>query len=571
MASKSAHPLSPHTELDFLDSGLLLQDEPTEDSVALDSEDYTPFLIEEVFKLQWRPITKRAWLWSDDETSDSEAGPPKRARTRSPSPISFNNDHPSTPIIIWSCLGPIMAFCNSASTYYDIHEAEIFAEHFGSLAVAESSGTGANGHNSQHLCLSSPFADLLVFSNITAISSRLRSHVAAQIQRFLLQYTAELQVSDPHEFVQCDTIEMFTKLFACIRASIDLVRSCGHTLFVGVDEYDAPVRLRTFMHLQYPNPSEYFASPREIECLLDTYFWGPILAASDVISKLFVTGTLSLLTSSSSVNLRALDLVAAPTLQLSCGFTEPEALAFAGAFLDAPLDLVDLRRACAQYIFSSPTTPTEPVFHPQQLILHIAELSCKPIMFYTPKVFPLLPGIFELLPEGSSDLRVLTTNGLIDLLASGAVEIDKDSPRDLDGTAVTWSVLHDPGGLTYDHQGALRVASGTVLALLPPHYTPVVEIKNIVDDEVQRWALKTLSLRGMWRGAHPNADVEPSIDALCVLHTELMREDEEFLVTKYCVLDTGERVLVGSLLEAESGIPVLLAVGGARVMWKHSD
>ncbi|KAJ7042380.1 hypothetical protein C8F04DRAFT_75558 [Mycena alexandri] len=697
MASKSPHPLSPHADLmNLLDGGLLLsKDKTTEDSVAL--EDDTPFLIEEVFDgvvFLSSPKAKRAWLWSDGETdqesnsSDSEPGPYKRARTRSLSPISFNDDSTDTsldsdnhmelprtsydfsqlrqrpetvyvdktrcivqfpPKFRYILLRPTRfgktAFLSTLTQYYDTRGAENFAEHFGSLAVAESSG--ANGRNSQHLCLSFPFADLLVFSDITAISSRLRSHVAAQIQIFLLQYTAELQVSDPYEFVQCGTIEMFTKLF-------DLVRSRGYTLFVGVDEYDAPVRLRSFMHLEYPDIPEYFASPREIECLLDNYFWGPLLAASNVISKLFVTGTISLLTSSSSVNLRALDLVAPPALQLSCGFTEPEALAFSGAFLDTPLDIVDLRQACGQYIFSSPTTATEPVFHPQQLILHISELSHKSIMFFTPKLFPFLPGIFELLPEDSSDLGIVTTNGLIDLLASGTIDLDTYSAHDLNGMAVTWNVLHDLGGLTYDQEGALRVANSTVLALIhahvdtafadrhdlqerffsaiyahdteadstplvelfstilcaqmqralanrgqsveptihgifelvmrntrclvrkadpailvPPRSMPVAEIKNTVGDEVQRWALKTISLRGMWRGTHPNADVEPSIDALCELHIELMHEGEESLVTKYCVLDTGERVLVGSLLEAEPGLPVLLAVGGARVILRR--
>ncbi|KAJ7044011.1 hypothetical protein C8F04DRAFT_686482 [Mycena alexandri] len=546
-------------------------------------------------------------------------------------------------------------FLSTLNQYYDIRGAENFAEHFKGLAVAER--PGPIRLNNQHLCLCFTLSEIYSLSDITEVKDRLTSHVLFGLYRFIAKYAEELQLCNPEIFLQPadpdsppNTVDLFAKVF-------DLVRSLGYTLFVGVDDYDAPIQQRCFMHLEYPAIPGYFASPRDIECLLDTGFWAPLRAGLDVISKLFVTGTLSMLTSSSSVNLRALDLEVNPTLQSSCGFTEPEALAFAGAFLDAPFDLVDLRHACGQYIFSSPTAPTEPVFHPQQLILRIAEVSRKPLMPFTPKSFPLLPGIFELFPEDSSDLGIITTNGLIDLLASGTIDLDTYSPRDLDGMTVTWNVLHDLGGLTYDQEGALRVANSTVLALIhahvdtafadrhdlqerffsaiyahdteadstplvelfstilcaqmqralanrgqsveptihgifelvmrntrclvrkadpailmPPRSMPVAEIKNTVGDEVQRWALKTISLRGMWRGTHPNADVEPSIDALCELHIELMHEGEESLVTKYCVLDTGERVLVGSLLEAEPGLPVLLAVGGARVILRrHSD
>ncbi len=237
---------------------------------------------------------------------------------------------------------------------------------------------------------------------------------------------------------------------------------------MGVEDYDAPVQQRSFIHLQYPDVPESFARIQDIECLLDTDFWGPLSAGADVIAKLFVTGTLSLLESPNLPNLRMLDIKEDPMLQLSCGFTEQEAHTFVAAFLDKPLDIVELRRTCGSYMFSSSdgTDTAEPVLHPQELILRIAELSRKPIMPYTPESFPLLPGLFELLPEDSDDFGIVSTRGLVDLLASGIVKIDtdRDSPHESNGT-VTWRSLFSLGVLTYDCDGALRVANKAVLTL----------------------------------------------------------------------------------------------------------
>ncbi|KAJ7741440.1 hypothetical protein DFH07DRAFT_58235 [Mycena maculata] len=166
----------------------------------------------------------------------------------------------------------------------------------------------------------------------------------------------------------------------------DLVRSRRYTLFVGVDDYDAPTRSSTH---------ESFAAPEDIERMLDSCFWGPLSAASDDIAKLFVTGIST--RSPILTNLSKLNLKVDPSPQISCGFKDKEALQFSRAFLDPSPSVVDLRHACGEYIFSATDGTIEAVLHPQQLILHIAELSMKPLMLFTPKPFPHLPGIFELL------------------------------------------------------------------------------------------------------------------------------------------------------------------------------
>ncbi|KAJ7272712.1 hypothetical protein B0H12DRAFT_1091627 [Mycena haematopus] len=114
------------------------------------------------------------------------------------------------------------------------------------------------------------------------------------------------------------------------------------------------------------------------------------------------------------------------------------------------------------------------------------------------------------------------------------------------------------------------------VVLTPPQNIPVVTIRNIVPGyKARRLGLKTLTLRGMWRAANPN-DGEPSIDALRTLHAQLREETEESLAARpYCSPETGTTALVGSFLQAEPGVPVLVAVGGARVLmggrYDHDD
>ncbi|KAJ7226252.1 hypothetical protein B0H12DRAFT_1149262 [Mycena haematopus] len=640
-------------------------------------------------------FSKRPSSWSDDEdeeSSSSDIEPErKRARTRSLSPISIGSldksldsdgsrdlpwtdydfldlrQHPETAYVDKTGCIPQLpdtfrlillrpprfgktVFLSTLTEYYDIRGASQFEERFGSLAAT--AGTpDVPRKRTQHLCLSFSLSKIRIFPNATEICSGLTTHVWIEVGRFLRHYAVELQLDDPDALfddtdpdTELNTLPLFAKVF-------DLVRLRGYTLFVGVDDYDAPTQQRSFMHIECADFPDYYPPTRDVECLLDTYFWGPLRAGADVIAKLFVTGTFSLLTSPNLANLRMLNLTDEPSLQLSCGFTEQEALTFAGEFLDQPLGIAELRR-CGQYNFSCDAI-AEPVLHPEELILRIAELSGKPTTPYTPHSLPLLSGLLKLVPETSDVFGTVTTNGLIDLLASGTVDIeaDGDALHNLDG-ALTWTTLRALGVLTYDSQGRLRVANDTVLnfihthvdpvfsyrydparthftafypgdpkpllellstalysqtqcafrsrhfiepnvhgvfelvmrrthcmkarrsvdptVLSPPQDVPVVEMRLPPCDEVHRLALKTLTLRGMWQAANPNGD-EPSIDALRKLHGELMEEAEESLMARpYCAPETGATAPVGSFLQAEPGIPVLLAVGGARVVIGHA-
>ncbi|KAJ7631767.1 hypothetical protein B0H17DRAFT_1217780 [Mycena rosella] len=324
--------------------------------------------------------------------------------------------------------------------YYDIHEANCFGRRFGSLASVTVLETVPQ-HN-QHLCLWFNLLDIHVYSDFTKFTAHLPNQVSFWLSMFLLQYTKELKLSDTSQiFVQND--HMFAKMLELVRAS----GGSGHTLFVAVNDYDAPTRTHSFAHLHYTDIHENFVSPRDIEHLLDTYLWCPLLAESDVIHKLLVTGALP-------VKYSALKMlgIRAPSLQEPCGFTEQEAIIFTQSILGEAPDIAELHRSCGGYVLLPQNVMTEPVLHPQQIIIWISKASL-PHSDADNHSLGLLTDILGLLPE-ESDVSVsgaVTLNALINLLAASAVEINEtDITIGFDATAVSWSDLYHAGALTCD-------------------------------------------------------------------------------------------------------------------------
>ncbi|KAJ7141326.1 hypothetical protein C8R44DRAFT_866960 [Mycena epipterygia] len=445
--------------------------------------------------------SKRACLSSDEEDPNSDSEPDqKRARTSSITSSRrpyLNDDHLRLPRIGDDFVDffdrPGTAFVDKTecilqlpdkfrylllrpprfgkttllstlNQFYDIHRAKQFIKHFGSLAVLTKAPATIPQHN-HHLCLSFNLSDLR-FYDVADIRSELAGEISLVLRKFLTKYAKELQLPYPNMFLRQEKSIKFARVF-------ELVRACGYTLFVGVDDYDAPTRMRSFAHLDYPESHTTFASSHEIERLLDSCFWRPLLAGSDVIDKLFIAGTLSL--KYPALEGQMLNPGAVPGLQASCGFTEQEALKFAQSLLDEVPDMTDLRRSCGNYVFALQDARrdiAEPVLHPQCLIARISQLSSLKRPRADADPFDLLSNLFKLLPEESDVPGAATSNGLIDLLATGAVEINEiDAALGFDATAVTWNALYHAGALTYDRQleGTLRLANSAALSLIHSH------------------------------------------------------------------------------------------------------
>ncbi|KAJ7673041.1 hypothetical protein DFH06DRAFT_1123793 [Mycena polygramma] len=349
------------------------------------------------------------------------------------------------------------ALLSTFAHYYDIHKAQTFSEDFGALAVTTTDAATALPPN-QHLCLMFDFSQVLKPRSVNALVMGIRSMTTGALSQFVRNYAEELEVVKPTDYLVGIPKE------ALLGEVLGLVRQRNLTIFVGVDNYDAPIRRGLFPYPRSPAPLHGLATQTQLEALMEASFWKPLCDASDVVHKMFVTGTFPLNIPSLQA-CQLLDQVAPPGLS-PCGFTETEALEFSRMVMDEPLDVAELRRSCGQYTFPHPTGFTEPVLHPNRLIGRI----CDVISDLNIDEASSLHYTFADLPQESDIAGAVTTNGLIDLMTTGAIDTDTPmgAPILLDGVTMTWNALYHLGAVTYDLHlpGILRIGNTTVLSMI---------------------------------------------------------------------------------------------------------
>ncbi|KAJ7206778.1 hypothetical protein GGX14DRAFT_636952 [Mycena pura] len=427
--------------------------------------------------------SKRSWIWSDGEDSDSDTEYSyKRLRRQS------SSDCPR--IYLPRSDDTFVDFCNSPGTvfvdktqcisllpdrfryvllrpprfgkstllttlleYYDIHGADRFAERFGSLAVVQGSQCAAR-HN-QHLCLFINLESFSVYSSVADFTARLTNKISSVLGQFLARYCTELSASKEDKSLSNANITF--------EAIFKLVRAHNRTLFVTIDDFDSPFRWSSG-HFGCRWGLYNLATPQEVAKLLDLHIWEPLLTGSDVIHKLLMAGTIL----PDHSLLQKLQISTSPELKLSCGFSVQETKQFIASTLSETEDMADLENACGGYVFSSEhDSGTGNLLQPQQII---DWMSKRTHSRDGNDPFRLLSNILDVLPEESSDPRVLTVNRLIGLLAAGVVEMDceVDALIDHDPKAPTWSALYYAGALTKDPRRprTYRIPNSTVLSLI---------------------------------------------------------------------------------------------------------
>ncbi|KAJ7091922.1 hypothetical protein B0H15DRAFT_948116 [Mycena belliarum] len=487
--------------------------------------------------------------------------------------------------------------------------------------------------HSQHLCLCFNLSVVNVDMDTRVFTSHLPNRIRRVLVDFLVEYAKELQLSDPIGFLRYRDENMFAKVFGLVKAQ-------GYTLFVGIDDYDAPVRNRAVAH-RTALGHDTFASVSDIMRLLDIHFWRPLLAGADIIEKLFVTGTLA-------VTYPALDELrfdSIPGLQLSCGFTEQEILDFSQSVLHSTPTVSELQRSCGGYIFpatEADRAAAQPLFHPELAMAQISLLYPKLPIADDP-AFSILSDILKLLPEMPDVPGAVSLAALIDLLAAGAVQVDEtndETNAGFNSARVAWNDLYHAGGLTYDSQlvNTLRITNTRALSVIhaavdsafaawhdldlrlcfrtlstryimsgepesfvelfsqvlcdlgrasfgrrheptmhgvlelvmrnkhttgikmaDPIIFPVpgnlVRVTGQLANVTHIWEPKTLTLQGMWRAANPNEDT-PTVEALRTLHEEILKDNEEELLARPCMvwsssIQAMEMRLVGDCLDPQ--------------------
>ncbi|KAJ6507409.1 hypothetical protein C8R47DRAFT_93196 [Mycena vitilis] len=392
------------------------------------------------------------------------------------------------------------ALLSTLAHYYDIQAVGTFHDDFGALAVV-TKAPASTPPPDRHLCLLFSLSRVLPSSSREEFVRNLKEGLGLILERFVYKYAEELQIPDPFDYLpNAPDTEL-------VKNIIDLARTHKRTLFVGVDDYDAPIRNSLFPDPDLPSSTRRgFASQAELEALMDTYVWDPLCAtsASDVVHKLFFTGTFPLKT----LVLRDFEGVA-PELPL-CGFSEQEARDFSELVMDAPCDVAELRRSCGQYVFPHPGGAIQPVFHPQQLISHISQIVSEISNTWSP-AFEFLAFIFKELPEESDVVGAVTTTGLIDLVATGAISIDASmNPSvQLDEGTVTWTTLYYLGAVTYDSHltCTLRLGRSEILSLIHSRIDEIFDASYNLRERLYR----------VWRRGESQALVELLTEVLCSL------------------------------------------------------
>ncbi|KAF7316386.1 AAA-ATPase-like domain-containing protein [Mycena indigotica] len=496
----------------------------------------------------------------------------------------------------------------------------------------------------RHLCLHFCFQNALLRGQLHELEEEIRIHVCAQLYAFLWKYLTELGLSNISDAIETAALHGEPDIRATFAKFWDIVKQSGYTLFVGVDDYDGPIRSHDFFPFESHNNEVDRPGFRDaIEEIMVRLFWRPLLDGMDIISKLLVTGThpLSSFTRQLTDSVSKFNLQELPELALSCGFTEDETQDFSRQFFEDRTPIIKFQDFAGQYCFP-PYFGPELLLHPQEIILHVAESMGRDQPPLLP--FASLSAVLQALEEDADDARV-TINVLVDMITQGTIETGQYQPRH--GQAFGVETLRDMGILSYDANKKLRIANKRILdqmhwavypwadakfrlgyKLLPAlaleggfptllslctnvlldrtrralsrksnleptmhgvfellFRSPVCSSRDSFDSFIlvapeqlpyfvedvdpngppRKWKLRTLALRGLWRGSHAN-DANPSFEALTILHTELQTMDEVKIRQMPYLNEQGVVSQVEEHLRDEPGIHILVAVGGARVL-----
>ncbi|KAF9343232.1 hypothetical protein BGX26_006060, partial [Mortierella sp. AD094] len=367
------------------------------------------------------------------------------------------------------------AFLNMLCAYYDIHNASIFDELFGPLYIGEKPTFSKN----KHLVLKFDLSSISVSSSVDKMEASFNEYVNYELRLFLQEYHQEL--GSPEEANIIDVKSGSQSL----REVLSLVARCGQSLFVGVDEYDAPANNSAFPGGNTRLDKDAIKEVQAIEAFFKENFFSILkqgcAAPSNneygvVISKYFLTGVtpafragISPLTATTIVSHKR-------SLHGICGFTENEVKAIVKHYLgkddqDAEPIVHSMRRLYNGYFFA---------------MSGYDEYNSDPALLYNPHlVFHYLSNFqsegFVAKPEESTavhstailrsipEMGEFSVNDLVELIVSKSVQskiktefgysellaVGKDRE-------ITWSLLFYLGILTLGPNGSLRVPNDVI-------------------------------------------------------------------------------------------------------------
>ena len=358
--------------------------------------------------------------------------------------------------------------------YYDIHTADVFDKLFGPLYIGKHPTESRN----QYLVLRFDLSTIDV-NNLRASFNDVINHVLCD---FLNKYDEELDYPDRNDVMKPDdataslqrvfvstVILYFSNLLRLLLTLYD-TKSCvskqGYTLFVGVDEYDAPGNNCAFVPAIN---NEVIAEVYKVEAFFNTSFFAVIKEGCGgvdvpVISKLFVTGVTPAFHGGISSFLVADDISNRRDLHGMCGFTQTEVTAMVEEYLERDIletsDIVErMRRLYNGYRFCSDDT-LDTLYNPQ-MVFHFLQAyrSCNAVM----KPSEVSSITSSRLLAHIAHKGAFSMHDLIDLITTGYVNtrigyvINFNDLLLVKTARSAWSFLFYCGILTLGEPGQLKI------------------------------------------------------------------------------------------------------------------
>ncbi|KAJ7873933.1 hypothetical protein B0H14DRAFT_3557312, partial [Mycena olivaceomarginata] len=364
--------------------------------------------------------------------------------------------------------------------------------------------------------------------NRAEIASELTDQIGLVLDYFLMKYAKELGLSHPGDYWRTKKIwkpnSQRCLLLSRPAAIVSLLRSIitmpplGRSLALLVDAAS--------IYQDVP-------TPREIEQLLDSCFWRPLMAATDVVHKISTP-------------------IAALSLQSACGFTEDEALHFRSRTFPGALtlnDLIELLATGAVNIGGKTASPFD-----------IYAAKADTFRVTNGETLSLIHSRVDTVFAERHDLRWTFLDAWRNFSVDDAqpflkilLEVLRDQSRRCFGREREPNL---PGIFELVMRNA-RCAGRDVEPIILLERDRI-RVPGFYPKKVFTLDLKTLTLRGMWLAAHPNDD-EPTVEALKALHEELVNLPEDDLLARRV-----HRMVADIQRDGDRARRKLLALGAAR-------
>ncbi|GBC04794.1 hypothetical protein RclHR1_05880007 [Rhizophagus clarus] len=270
---------------------------------------------------------------------------------------------------------------------------------------------------------------------------------------------------------------------ASLRSVLKLAGKFGHTLFVGVDEYDAPVNNSAFTGTNTGLDKTTLDNVANIEQFFKESFFavlkqgcGRLYSGPAIIGKYFLTGVTPAFRAGISPLAEAVIVSDEVSLHGICGFTESEVKTIVQHYLskdeqEAGPIIHTMQKLYNGYFFASSgyneSNPQPPLLYNHHIVFHYIRkfsshgLVAKPeesTAVYSTTILKSISDIGEfsvkdledLIINGSVSSKIKTEFGFSDLLSIG-----KDR-------TITWSLLYYLGILTRDPNGNLRIPNDVI-------------------------------------------------------------------------------------------------------------